>query len=252
MGLCYFSGAGYPVTRHLRPPRGSDQLLHFVKASSSFGAWLGLNKCETMPSGRLDGILSPLLWRSILIWELDHSDQGLELSILGRPMQPQPVYSMLHPAQKPYFTVRCSPLASSGKSSFPPFYQPHPGEEMREKTTSGVVHRMCTSCHLSAQSLLMAGITAQLSGGPERSPACKCQGVIMFASVHGKATPEMVASFQSHVAAGCSLAGLLGMSGGEDMQPHRGCVRTRWPLPLALAPSPGSLLVSARDRLMSP
>ena len=120
---------------------------------------------------------------------------------------------MLHPAQKPYFTVRCSPLASSVKLSFPPFYQPHPGEEMREKRTSRAVHRMCTSCRLSAQSPLMAGITAPLSGGPERSLACKRHSVIMFASAHGKATPEMFASFCSQAAAGCSLAGLPGTAG---------------------------------------
>lgn len=78
-------------------------------------------------------------------------------------MQPQPVYSMLHPAQKPYFTVRCSPLASSVKLSFPPFYQPHPGEEMREKTTSRAVRRMCASCRLSARAYL----------GQELLPCCE-------------------------------------------------------------------------------
>lgn len=78
---------------------------------------------------------------------------------------------------QPYFIVRCSPLASSVKLSFPPFYQPHPGEEMREKTTSRAVRRTCTSCHLSARSPLTAGITAPLSEGPESSPACKHHSV---------------------------------------------------------------------------
>lgn len=151
-------------------------------------------------------------------------------------MQPQPVYSMLHPAQKLYFTVRCSPLASTVKLPFPPFYQPHPGEEMREKTTSRAIHRMCTSCHLSAQSPLTAGITAVLSGGPERSPACKRHSVTVFASAHGRATPEMFASFRSQVAAGCSPAGLPGMVGEEKTQLPGCCVGTRWPVPLSLAP----------------
>lgn len=152
-------------------------------------------------------------------------------------MQPQPVYSMFHPAQKPYFTVRCSPLASSVKLSFPPFNQPHPGEEMREKTTSRAVRRMCTSCRLSARSPLTAGITAPLSGGPERSPACKRRSGT-FAWVPGKAAPEMFASFRSQAAAGYGPAKLPGTAGGEETQLCRCCAGTRWPVPMALAPFP--------------
>lgn len=47
----------------------------------------------------------------------------------------------------------------------PTLYQLHPGEEMREKTTSRAIRRACTSCHLSAQSPLLAGITAPLLEG---------------------------------------------------------------------------------------
>lgn len=149
-------------------------------------------------------------------------------------MQPQPVYSMFHPAQKPYFTVRCSPLASSVKLSFPPFYQPHPGEEMREKTTSRAVHRMCTSCHLSAQSPLTAGITAPFSGGPERS-------------IPGLQMPQRynacMGAWQSSPGDVCILL----ESGSCRVRPceaprdsgGRCCVGTWWPVPPALAPFPG-------------
>lgn len=129
-------------------------------------------------------------------------------------MQPQPVYSMLHPAQKPYFTVRCSPLASSVKLSFPPFYQPHPGEEMREKTTSRAVRRMCTSCRLSARSLLRAGITALLRGGASTAalpgaPGCVAEhpgGVCILPRAHGSSVQPRLGPVPTALASpfGCS------------------------------------------------
>lgn len=113
---------------------------------------------------------------------------------------------MLHPAQSLSFTGRCSPLASSVTLPFPAVYQPHPGGEMKEQTTSRAICRTCTSCHLSAQSLLTAGIPALLSGGPERSTACKCHNIRMFASEHGKATRDVC---------------ILSQSGSRRVQPHR-------------------------------